>query len=200
MEFGENKAVIDVRGLGFEVLLSRPVLEDLKTRPADEEVTLVVYFYLQAGPSRIVPVVIGFNSEMERDFFEQFITVASIGPKSAVKSLIYPFGDIAKAIDTGDERLLKSMPGIGARKVKEIIAKLQGKLSKFFVLSEGEKEEFKYKPVFIPSDIKDEALEVLLQLQLNKNEALKKIEKALQRKPDIKDSGELVNFVLRENI
>lgn len=199
IKFCENSAIIDVSGMGFEVLLPRPVMEELKNKPPEEEVNIVTYFYLQAGPSRVVPVIIGFNSEMEREFFEEFITVSSIGPKSAVKSLIYPFSQIAKAIDTGDGSLLKTMPGVGPRKVKEIIAKLQGKMARFFTL-EAEKvssDEGRLS-VFIPEDIREETLEVLLQLQYIKKDALKKIEKALLRKPDVKTSQELLNLIWKE--
>jgi len=195
LELGDNTVILDVNGLGFEILVPSPVLKNLEK--ADEEVTLVVYFYLQLTPSRGTPVIIGFNSEIEREFFEHFISITGIGPKTAVKSLIYPFSQIARAIDTGDESFLKTMPGIGPRKVKEIIAKLQGKLSRFIVLEEGEVLTDK-KPVFIPGDIKDEALEVLLQLQYNKTDALKKIEKAILRKPDVKTSEELISLIWKE--
>ncbi len=200
LEFVENSVIIDVNGLGFEVLVPSSILKTLENKPKDEEITLVIYFYLQLTPSRGTPVMIGFNSEMEREFFEHFISITSIGPKTAVKSLIYPFSRIARAIDCADETFLKTMPGIGPRKVKEIIAKLQGKLSRFIVLEEGEIAESGRKPVFIPVDIKDEALEVLLQLQYNKTDALKKIEKALLHKPDIKTSEELINLIWKEGI
>jgi Holliday junction DNA helicase RuvA len=197
LETGENRVIIDVHGLGFDVLVPQTVLDSLVNIPPEEDVSLVIYFYFQIGPSRSTPVLIGFNNELEREFFESFITVASIGPKSAVKALIYPFSQIARAIDMGDEKLLKSLPGVGPRKVKEIIAKLQGKLYKFST-GEEETEKVSKTPVFISSDIKDEALAVLLQLQFNKNEALKKIEKVFQTKPDVKTSEELINLILRE--
>ncbi|HPZ07526.1 MAG TPA: OB-fold domain-containing protein [Candidatus Eremiobacteraeota bacterium] len=197
LEFSENSVILDLHGLGFEILLPTAILKTLENK-MEEPVTLVLYFYLQITPSRGTPVLIGFNTELEREFFEHFISIASIGPKTAVKSLIYPFSQIARAIDTGDESLLKSMPGIGPRKVKEIIAKLQGKLSKFVVLEEGEEVISDRRPVFIPTDIKNETLEVLLQLQYTKTEALKKIEKVLHINPDLKSSEELINLVLKE--
>jgi Holliday junction DNA helicase RuvA len=200
LEFGENSIIVDVNGLGFDVLVPSSILKTLENKPKDEDITLVVYFYLQLTPSRGTPVMIGFNSEMEREFFEHFISITSIGPKTAVKSLIYPFSRIARAIDSADEPFLKTMPGIGPRKVKEIIAKLQGKLSRFTVTEQGEEGAVEKRSVFIPVDIKDEALEVLLQLQYNKTDALKKIEKALLRKPDIKTSEELINLIWKEGI
>ena len=47
-------------------------------------------------------------------------------------------------------------------------------------------------------DIKNEALEILLQLQYKKSEAENMIHKALKRTPEVKSSEELLNEVYRE--
>lgn len=47
LEFGENSVIIDVNGLGFEVLVPSSILKTLENKPKDEDITLVVYFYLQ---------------------------------------------------------------------------------------------------------------------------------------------------------
>ena len=48
-----------------------------------------------------------------------------IGPRAAVKALNKSISEIAQAIDKGDQVYLKTLPGIGNQKAKEIIAKLQ---------------------------------------------------------------------------
>ena len=85
-------------------------------------------------PSSGVPVLVGFLNEVERDFFLEFIKVSGIGPRAAVKALNKAIGEIAQAIDRGDTKYLKTLPGIGEQKAKEIVAKLQGKMGKFTLM------------------------------------------------------------------
>ena len=84
-------------GLGYEVLVPPAILVSLDAE-IGKEVALVVYYYLQVDQSRATPVMIGFRNTLERDFFEQFIQVASIGPKTAVKAIAQPIGVIAAAL------------------------------------------------------------------------------------------------------
>ena len=49
-----------------------------------------------------------------------------MGPKAACRALSLSFPVIADAIDKGDMALLKTLPGIGEQKAREIVAKLQG--------------------------------------------------------------------------
>ncbi len=81
--------------------------------------------------SRATPVMIGFRDALERDFFEGFIQVASIGPRTAVKAIALPIPMIAAAIESGDTRVLTRLPGVGTQKAREIVAKLQGKMSAY---------------------------------------------------------------------
>ncbi|MDD5439986.1 MAG: helix-hairpin-helix domain-containing protein, partial [Candidatus Omnitrophica bacterium] len=144
-------------------------------------------------PSRSFPVLIDFLNEVEKEFFEKFITVSGIGPKAACKALTLPISEIAGGIDAGDVRLLKSLPGIGERKAKEIIASLQGKVGKFGLIQDRTAVPLKE----IKDDLKEEALGVLLQLQYKRKEAEEMLEKALGRNPSVKTAEELLNEVYR---
>src|SRR3989338_5611718 len=104
----------------------------------DGTVALITYHYYQMDPSKAVPVLVGFVNEIEKEFFEQFITVSGIGPKAACRALSMPFSVIADAIDKADIALLKSLPGIGEQRAREIIAKLQGRVGKFGLIQRSE--------------------------------------------------------------
>ena len=76
-------------------------------------------------------MLIGFTSELDREFFEKLITVKDVGPLVAARSLAAPVGEIAAAIARQDEGYLRRLPGIGPQKAKNIVAQLQAKVAKF---------------------------------------------------------------------
>ena len=185
---------IDVNGLSYEVLIPPAVMKGIdKAKAEDGNISLITYHYYQMDQSKAIPVLIGFLNEIEKDFFEQFITVSGVGPKAACRALTLAISEIAAAIDRGDMTVLKSLPGIGEQKAREIVAKLQGKVGKFALMQDkfsGDTPEGK-------EDIKEEALSVLLQLQYKKNEAQEMIAKAFKRNPKIASCEEILNEVYR---
>ena len=163
----------------------------------DSPIHLVTYHYYQTDPSKSIPMLIGFSNTVEKDFFEKFITVSGVGPKAAVKALSKSIPDIAQAIDQADLEFLKSLPGIGEQKAKEIIAKLQGKMGKFCLIQGTSTSDAKKKAE--PSlTLRDEAIEVLLQLLYKKEEARQMVEKTLQRKPGLSTVEEVLNEVYKQ--
>jgi len=159
----------------------------------DGIVEMVTYHYHQIEPSRSIPVMIGFLNEIEKDFFEAFITVSGIGPRAAVKAINKPISLIAKAIDEGDIAFLKSLPGIGQQRAKEIIAKLQNKVGKFGLIQDGETQHKK-----AGDDVDAETLAVLTQLGYKKPEAIAMMDKARETNSAISSTEELLNEVYRQ--
>jgi len=128
----ENTLVVGTSGLSYEVSIPTAIMRSFDGRLAkDAKISLITYHYYQTDPSKSIPILIGFSNKIEKDFFEKFITVSGVGPKAAVRALSMPIPDIAQAIDGGDVGYLKSLPGIGEQRAKEIVAKLQGKMGKF---------------------------------------------------------------------
>jgi len=89
--------------------------------------------------------------------------------------------------------LLKSLPGIGEQKAREIVAKLQGKVGKFCLM----KDRASRDQSNIKEDIKEEALNVLVQLQYKKSEAGDMIEKAIKRNPKVSSCEEILTEVYK---
>jgi Holliday junction DNA helicase RuvA len=190
--------LVETNGLTYEVLVPPAVLRMLdRCVDAQGKVKLVIYHYHHVEPSRAVPVLVGFTHEIEREFFERFITVSGIGPKAAVRALTQPIPIIARAIDDGNLDLLRSLPGIGPQRAKEIVAKLQGKVGKFALLPHEDRPQaaFAEQP-----DAAEEALAVLLQLQYTRSEAQAMIRNALQRCPGLKTAEEILNEVYRQRV
>ena len=190
-----SSILVDIGGIYYEVLLPGVIMKKIdSSKEIGDDISLITYHYLQSDPSRSVPVLIGFLNEIEKEFFEKFITVSGVGPKAACRALNLPFSAIADAIDKGDVAGLKRLPGIGEQRAREIIAKLQGKIGKYGLIQ----DRITFKDDRIEEDIKKEALQVLTQLQYNKSEAISMIEKAIERSPDISSCEELLNEVYRQ--
>jgi Holliday junction DNA helicase RuvA len=192
----EMAIILEVNGLSYEILTPLSVLQRLQeNQDSDGNIRLITYHYYQMTPSSGVPVLVGFLNDIERDFFLEFIKVSGIGPRAAVKALNKSIGEIAQAIDRGDTKYLKSLPGIGEQKAKEIVAKLQRKMGRFILMKD------RVAPV-VPSrqasDIEEEALYILLQLQYKKAEAESMIQKAFERSPKLSTSEELLNEIYKQ--
>lgn len=80
--------------------------------------------------NRGVPLAVAFPSAEDREFFQRFISVSGIGVRAAAKAMTIPPQELAGAISAGDLAVLKSLPGIGTSRAKQIVAKLQDSFSK----------------------------------------------------------------------
>ncbi len=193
----EDSLLVDVNGICYKVLVPQAIMRAIEeTKNEDGTVSLVTFHYLQTDPAKSIPTLIGFLNEIEKEFFECFITVSGVGPKAALRALNLPISTIAAAIDSGNVALLQSLPGIGTQRAKEIIAKLQGKVGKFGLIQDDKVS--KLAPV--KEDIQNEALEVLLQLQYKKSEAKQMIQEAILRNPAVKTAEDILNEVYRQKI
>ena len=197
IERRETTVLLEANGVTYELLVPVSILRTLDRHvEPDGRLRLVTYHYHHVEPSRAVPILVGFINEIEREFFERFITVSGIGPKAAVRALKQPIPLIARAIDDGNLDVLRSLPGIGPQRAKEIVAKLQGKVGKFALMPE---ENGAAKASTAPEpDAAAEALEVLMQLQYKRPEAQMMIKNALSRSPGLSSAEEILNEVYKQ--
>jgi Holliday junction DNA helicase RuvA len=177
--------------LGYEVLLPLIVRRELK-RKTGEQVSLHIYYHQTERQPK--PILIGFNLEVEREFFGHFISVEDIGPIKAVQALTAPVRDIARAIESRDMDYLKGLKGIGNRTAQKILATLEGKVAKFALIRQRE------RPVgTVPAeDFTEQVQEVLVkQLGHKVREAKIMIREALKRNSTISTAEELFEEVYR---
>jgi Holliday junction DNA helicase RuvA len=92
--------------------------------------------FLEGTPGRgnLVPRLVGFLSEVEREFFDLICEVDGVGVRKALRAIIRPVGEIATAIDEQDAKALATLPGIGAATAERMIAKLRRRMPKFALL------------------------------------------------------------------
>jgi len=194
-----HSIMLELGGLYYEILIPGSVLARIDDqKDQNGNVHLITYHYIHNDPSRGVPMLVGFLSEIEKDFFLEFIKVSGIGPRAAVKALSQPISEIVRAIDSGDINFLKTLPGIGLQRAKEIVAKLQGKVAKFGLIRD---QAATSAPVMkAPEGFQEEVLTVLLQLQYKRQEALNMIKAALERSSGVQTAEELLNEIYKQRI
>ena len=132
MKKEQDRILLLVNQVGYEVLVPVVVMERLAGKTPGETVALYIYYHQTERQPK--PVLIGFTLEAEKAFFQSFLSVEAIGPLKAVKAMNIPIGDIAHAIESGDAKTLKGLSGIGDRTAHKIIASLQGKMNKFALI------------------------------------------------------------------
>jgi holliday junction DNA helicase RuvA len=191
VERNHESIVLETGGLGYAILLPPCVAEKITAAPG-ERVALEIYSVLSMDGNSGHFTYYGFTNAIEREFFEALISVASIGPRSAARAFSQPMASIAGAIDRGDHSYLKTLPGIGQQKARDIVAKLQGKVTRFLLIQEAQPASAAPMP-----DFADETLAVLLQLDYKRAEAEAMIRETLEASPQIRDAETLLAEIYR---
>lgn len=187
----EERILLLANQIGYEIMLPTMVMETLSGRSIGDEIELHVYY--QQSERQPKPVLIGFTSESEKDFFQKFISVEDIGPMKAVKALSVPIHEIAEAIESKNAGKLQKLKGIGKRTAQKIIASLHGKMEVFLLPGDQQEQQ---SPVL--EDVSGQVLSVLIdQLGYRIADARRMIAEAMKRKPEISSPEALFDEVLR---
>lgn len=187
----DDKILLLANQIGYEIMLPVVVMETIQDKDVDDKLSFFIYYHQTDRSPK--PVLIGFNREIEKDFFQQFITVESIGPLKALRAFTVPVRDIANAIEAKDIAALKRLKGIGQRAAQKIVATLEGKMERFA----SEVSTMETGPV-LTENITAPVVSVLVeQLGHRKMAAKKMIQDALKRNPDIASPEELFDEVYR---
>src|SRR5437899_8816952 len=199
----DDRIVLETGGVGYEVFLPPIVMRQIEPLAAADgekasELSLVTHYHATRDQPR--PVLIGFTAELDKEFFEKLITVKDMGPMVAARALSAPVGEIAAAVARQDEKYLRSLPGIGPQKAKNIVAQLQGKVAKFALAREGAPAApIEARPASADADgLRELVWEVLVkQLGHRPSEASQLISDALRRQPTVTTPEELFDEIYR---
>ncbi|MBW2442018.1 MAG: Holliday junction DNA helicase RuvA [Deltaproteobacteria bacterium] len=187
----EDRILVLTNQIGYEVLMPAVVMTSLQDKQVGDDVSL--YIFYQQTERQPKPVLIGFNLEVEKEFFQYFISVEDIGPLKAAKALTVPVREIATAIEAGEINALTQLKGIGRRTAQKIVATLGGKMGKFALIRPEDRQA--QAPV---EDFSKQVLDVMIkQLGHRMTDAQQMIEKALKRNSAIKTPEELFEEVYR---
>lgn len=187
----DERLTLLVGGIGYDVLIPAFVMSELRrSKKINDALSLYISFHQTERQPK--PVLVGFSHELDREFFELFITVEDIGPLAAVKALTRPIREIARHIEEKDVKSLRKLKGIGERKAEKIVATLKGRVAKYALMPEiaGAVE-------VVEDFVKDVEHVLITQLGHKALEARRMIEEAMKRAPGISSSEELFEEVYR---
>ncbi len=117
---GLTSIVVDVGGVGYEILISLATHGMLPNEGS--EVEILTHLHHKDDTM----VLFGFMTEEERELFRMLISVSGIGPKGAMGILSgISVDDFKGAIARGDEKMLKTVSGIGPKTASRLIVELK---------------------------------------------------------------------------
>jgi Holliday junction DNA helicase RuvA len=177
-----------------EVLVPELVRRGLQQK-LGQTVTLHTLEFLEGNPTRgnMVPRLVGFLTEVEREFFELICEVDGVGVRKALRAIVRPVGEIATAIEEQDAALLSTLPGIGAATAERMIAKLRRRMPKFALLVAREAPDQAG-----PADVLAETFEVLRSLGHSDTEARRLVDGLREAKKKYKDVQEALEAIYRQ--
>lgn len=130
----EESIVIDVGGVGYEVLCPNPFIFQ---KFFEKELFIHTYHHVREDVQQLY----GFKDEDEKYLFTKLISVSGIGPKSAIGILGgADVNDFIAAVETEDEKYLTQFPGVGKKTARQIILDLKGKLTSDLAFADVEEE------------------------------------------------------------
>ena len=130
LRLDETSATLGVDPFEYEILIPDFTRRHLQMS-VGSEVSLLTIQYIDGNVQkggRMTPRLIGFNSEIEREFFELFCSVDGLGVKKALRAMVRPVQDVARAIEQQDTKVIATLPGIGPATAERIVAKLRRRM------------------------------------------------------------------------
>ncbi len=171
-------AVVETHGVGYGMNIS---LNTFSAIQGKKEARLWAYEAIREDAY----VLFGFATKQERDMFLLLITVSGVGANTARMILSeMTVAEICNVISTGNERVLKSVKGIGLRTAQRIIVDLKDK-----IISSGIAQELPSnagsEAALINSSVKDEAVGALTMLGFSPAPSAKVVIAILKEQPDL---------------
>jgi Holliday junction DNA helicase RuvA len=191
---GSDAVEISIGPVVHEVLVTELVRRGLQQK-VGQPVVLHTIEYLEGNPGRgnLVPRLVGFLSEVEREFFDLVCEVDGVGVRKALRAIVRPVGEIATAIEEQDAKALSGLPGIGPSTAERMIAKLRRKMPKFALLvardAPGEAAA---------GDVLSETFDVLRSLGHSDADARRLVDALRAEKKKPKDVQEALEVIYRQ--
>ena len=196
VRLGDDNATLAVAPFEYEVLIPEFTRRQIQLELGNE-VSLHTIEYIDGNAARggrLTPRLVGFTSEIEREFFELFCSVDGVGIKKALRGMVRAVQDLARSIEQQDVKSISTLPGIGASTAERIIAKLRRKMPKvaLMVPRDGSPESE------IERDIVEETFQILCSLGHSEADARKLLDTSLQTKKKHKDVESLLQAVYQQ--
>jgi Holliday junction DNA helicase RuvA len=126
LEADGESAVLDVAGVGYQVLVSASTAAALSMLPAEATTQLHVHaHFVKDEPLRLY----GFAERGERTLFQTLIGVQGVGPRVALAILAgIDAAELVRAIAMGDVTRLTQVKGVGRKTAERLALELREKI------------------------------------------------------------------------
>ena len=186
----EDSVVLDVGGIGYNVLVSGRVLGQIPS--IGQMLKLHTYTLVREDAFQLY----GFLTRDDLAMFKKCITVNGIGPKGGLAILsVMDANELRYAILSGDAKAISKAPGIGGKTAERLILDLKDKVSfDDTMISMEVKQHAAQTDVISPAFT--EAVEALVALGYGQTESLRAV-KQVENAGEL-DSGELLKAALKK--
>ncbi|MBZ5545178.1 MAG: hypothetical protein LAO07_16120 [Acidobacteriia bacterium] len=192
--------LVRVNSLCYEVFVPSGIASRLRQMPESERlnpVTLYTIYYIDGavGGGHLTPKLVGFLDPLDREFFEVFTTVPGVGFMKALKCLVRPLNEIALAVERGDAAFLEELPYVGKKTAERIVTELRGKMAKFALAHSEEPLAIERESA---GELKQEAVQVLTQLEYSRGEAQRIVDQTFARHKNLKTVEDFLRKVFEQ--
>jgi Holliday junction DNA helicase RuvA len=186
-------AVIDTGGLAYEVLVPANAIGKLECL-LGTELTLQTVMLLDGNlaSGSVVPRLVGFLNEADRTLFTLLTRVRGISTRKALRAMQAPTNQIAAAIQTGDAKLLASLPELGQKSAKLIIDELRDEVAPLTDRSAPAPTD---EPEL--SDVQRVAVDILTQWGDRRPDAQRWVRAAVRDNPELNQPEDIVKAAYR---
>ena len=199
---GEEELTLAVEPCEVEVSIPESARRQLQAQ-VGEMVGLHTLFYIEGNTmgGRMTPRLVGFLSEVDREFFEIFCSVDGVGVRKALRAMVRPVRELARTIQDQDVKSLATYPGIGEAMAERIVAKLRRKVGKFALIvsagpaGEGGKAEANGVPDNAEPDVIRDTFAALMSVGHTETQARQAIDRVLTGKKKFKSVADMIDAI-----
>lgn len=150
-------AVVEAHGVGYGLNISLNTYSGIQNK---KEVKLYAFESIREDAH----VLFGFASKQEREMFLLLITVSGVGANTARMILsAMSATELCNVISTGNEKMLKTVKGIGLRTAQRIIVDLKDKIATS-AIAEEMPAGIVVQAAAVNNEVRDEAIGALTML------------------------------------
>lgn len=154
-------AIVEAYGIGYAINISLNTYSDIQGK---KDIKLYIHEAIITGGRDDSYTLYGFSSKQERSLYKLLITVSGVGANTArmILSSFTP-SELCNVISNGEERMLKSVKGIGLKTAQRIIIDLRDKIIQAGIANELYVNTSSNN-LNVDTAVKDEAISALTML------------------------------------
>lgn len=190
-ELSPALAVVEACGVGYALNISLTTYTKIQGL---KDVKLFVHEQLTTGGRDDSFTLYGFATKQERELYRMLISVSGIGANTArmMLSSLTPT-ELCNAIANGDEKIIKSVKGIGLKTAQRVILDLKDKIVSTGIAEELHVAKQHSAGPSVNTAVKDEAVSALTMLGFSPAPSAKVVVEILTAQPDLQ-----VEMVVKE--